>query len=282
MLFPATATMPHTTRKKLVKMTNAPVYYALAQAQFNPIPAMPTKYIDDIQDALRKKGYPLFEQHEMTHVQFLGAAQEPPKPEITQTKSWLISKANRSAGFILGTSSIVYHTTHYETHEEFLPELMLGLKTVHEVVNLDHVSRLGLRYLDAVLPNDGETVLQYLQDGLRGITVSGEIPKYAMNESVFETKTGPLITQGTLVARVYQATAQLGYPQDIFPHGLVPKPCFENTGIMSHAVIDTDHFVEGLMPIELEKIEAQLASLHQGIKDSFVASTTEHAKNVWS
>lgn len=262
-------------------MTNAPVYYALAQAQFNPIPAMQNKYIDDIQDALRKKGYPLFEQHDMTHVQFFGAGQEPPKPEIRQTQNWIISKANRSAGFILGTSSIVYHTTHYETHEEFLPELMLGLKIVHKAVNLDHVSRLGLRYLDAVLPNDGETVPQYLQDGLRGITVSGKSPKYAMNESIFETKTAPLITNGTLVARVYQATASLGYPQDIVPHGLVPKRCFENTGILSHAVIDTDHFVEGQMPIELDKIEAQLISLHQGIKDSFLASVTDHARNVW-
>jgi uncharacterized protein (TIGR04255 family) len=36
------------------KMSNAPVYYALAQVQFNPVAAM-AKYVDDIQDILRRK-----------------------------------------------------------------------------------------------------------------------------------------------------------------------------------------------------------------------------------
>jgi len=38
-------------------MTKAPVYYALAQAQFNPVTAM-AKYVDEIQDILRREGIP--------------------------------------------------------------------------------------------------------------------------------------------------------------------------------------------------------------------------------
>lgn len=34
-------------------MSNAPVYYALAQAQFNPVAAM-SKYVDQIQDEGRQ------------------------------------------------------------------------------------------------------------------------------------------------------------------------------------------------------------------------------------
>ena len=46
-------------------MSNAPVYYALAQARFNPVAAM-SKYVDQIQDRLRREGYPLFESQQVT------------------------------------------------------------------------------------------------------------------------------------------------------------------------------------------------------------------------
>src|SRR5574344_2105505 len=133
-------------------MTKAPVYYALAQAQFNPVAAM-AKYVDEIQDILRREGYTLFEPQEITQLQFVGAAgQAPTNPELMKVTNWLISRADRTAGFILGASSLAYHTTHYETRHEFLPELAQGLQAVHKVVFLDHIARLGLRYLDAVIP----------------------------------------------------------------------------------------------------------------------------------
>src|SRR5262245_49029180 len=121
------------------KMSNAPVYYALAQAHFNPVAAM-TKYVDQIQDRLRREGYPLFEPQQFTQLQML------PEPQIQQTVSWLMTKSDRTAGFILGSSAITYHTTHYQTHKEFIQELLQGLTAVHDVVSLDHISRLGLRY----------------------------------------------------------------------------------------------------------------------------------------
>lgn len=111
-------------------MTNAPVYYALAQAQFNPVAAM-AKYVHEIQDILRREGYTLFEPQEIMQLQFVGAVgQAPTNPELMKVTNWLISKADRTAGFILGSSSLTYHTTHYETQNEFLPELVQGLQAV--------------------------------------------------------------------------------------------------------------------------------------------------------
>ena len=139
---------------------------------------------------------------------------------------------------------------------------MQGLQGVHKVVLLDHIARLGLRYLDAVIPGEDEQVSQYLADGLQGVTF-GAKQRYAMIESVFETETGPMVKSGTLVARVYRATSPLGYPPDLIPHGLQSMPRFHRSDTISHAVIDTDHFVEGRMPIDVEQIKAQLASLHR-------------------
>lgn len=263
------------------RMSNAPVYYALAQAQFNPVAAM-AKYVDEVQDSLRREGYTLFEPQQVTHLQLTAApGQSVPEPHVAQTTSWLISRVNRTSGFILGASSITYHTTHYETSNEFIPEMLRGLGAINEVVKLDHISRLGLRYLDAVLPKPGETVDQYLAGGLHGFTF-GALQRYSLNESVFETQSGPLLTKGTLVARVHRMTSPLGYPPDMVPNGLLPMPRFEMNVECSHAVIDTDHFVEGQMKLDFDKINAQLLALHGTMKQVFEATTTDHARTIWA
>jgi uncharacterized protein (TIGR04255 family) len=262
-------------------MSNAPVCYALAQAQFNPIAAM-TKYVDEVQDRLRREGYTLYEPHHVSQFQFAATpSQTLAEPQVTQVTNWLITKGDRSSGFILTPSSISFHTTHYETSKEFIPALLGGLKAVHEVVGLDHVARLGLRYLDAVLPQPDETVDQYLADGLQGVRF-GATQKYGLNESVFETETGPLSAKGTLVARIFRLTGPLGFPPDMIPNGLVPQPKFDRKDILPHAVIDTDHFVEGPMALDFDKLGEQLTSLHQTIRQVFDKTISRHAEAVWA
>lgn len=263
------------------RMSNAPVYYALAQAHFNPVAAM-AKYVDQIQDRLRREGYPLFEPQQVTHLVVPGPGQaQQAEPEIRHTASWLITRSDRQAGFILGPSTITYRTTHYETHQEFIPELLRGLKAVHDVVALDHVSRLGLRYLDAVLPQADETTDQYLVSGLHGVDFDAT-RRYMLTESVFETDTQPLVPKGTLVTRVHKMTGPLGFPPDMTPNGLKINPSFDMKAPCAHAVIDTDHYVQGQMTVDIDKIGEQLLSLHATIKSVFRSTTTDHARKTWA
>ena len=263
------------------RMVSAPVYYALAQAHFSPVTAM-TKYVEEIQDRLRRAGYPLFEAQPITQLVVPGPGQtQPAEPQIAQTASWLITRSDRTAGFILGPTAITYHTTHYATHKEFIPELMRGLAIVHEVVALDHVTRLGLRYLDAILPRAGETVEHYLVNGLHGIAFAAT-PRFALTEAVFGTETGPLVPKGTLVIRVYKMTARLGFPPDMRPRGLTLNPRFDIPDVRAHAVIDTDHHVEGRMPVDKDQLAKQLVSLHVALKAVFGATTTDHARTAWT
>lgn len=263
------------------RMSNAPVYYALAQAHFNPVAAM-AKYVDQVQDRLRREGYPLYEPHQVTRLVVPGPGQEQQaEARIEQTVSWLMTRSDGTAGFILGPSSITFHTTHYETHKQFIPELLRGLAAVHDVVSLDHVGRLGLRYLDAVLPSLDEAVERYLIDSLHGIRFQAT-HRYSLSESVFETNTGPLLPKGTLVARVHRLHAPLGFPPDIVPSGLLVNPRFDFKEPRAHAVIDTDHYVEGRMPLNFDQIGEQLISLHATIKAVFEATTTDHARDAWA
>ena len=70
------------------RMSNAPVYYALAQARFNPIAAM-SKYIEQIQDRLRQEGYPLFERQQVMRLRVPGGGAGPGR-----------AAANRPSGIV--------------------------------------------------------------------------------------------------------------------------------------------------------------------------------------
>ena len=66
------------------------------------------------------------------------------------------------------------------------------------------------------------------------------------------------------------------------PNGLVQMPKFAVNDICSHAVIDTDFFVEGQMPLDFDKLEGQLSDLHTTIKLVFDTTITEHARKTWA
>ena len=67
-------------------MSNAPVCYALAQAHFNPVAAM-AKYVDQVQDRLRREGYPLFEPQQITHLIVSGTGPDQADSKIAHTLS---------------------------------------------------------------------------------------------------------------------------------------------------------------------------------------------------
>ena len=106
--------------------------------------------------------------------------------------------------------------------------------------------------------------------------------RYRLTESVFGTDTGPLVRTGTLVTRVHRMTAPLGFPPDMQPNGLMINPKFEVKEARAHAVIDTDHFVEGSMPIDMDILDKQVLSLHATIKSVFGATTTDNARDAWA
>lgn len=262
------------------KLARAPVYYTLAQARFNPVAKM-AAYVDEIQERFRREGFTAFDALQSTQLQFGPSGDNASQgAQLVPVPSWLFSRSDRSAGFILTTTFVSFHTTHYDTHEGFQPELLRGLGLVHAAVGLDHVARLGLRYLNAVWPEEGETVDRYLVPGLHGIDAPHPL-RYAMHESVFDTQTRPLLLQGTLVVRVYRTTSPLGYPPDLIPNGLLPQPKFQPKEVRSHAVLDLDHAVEGLVPLDFAKIGEQMQDLHDTLSGAFLAATTEYAHSVW-
>ncbi|ECI2867427.1 TIGR04255 family protein [Salmonella enterica subsp. enterica] len=262
------------------RMSNAPVYYALAQVKFSPIKAM-KRYVDDIQDALRLKGYPLFEQKEAMQMKFdASTPSEPPQPSFETVQQWYMSDIGKTSGFVLGNDFITFQTTDYKGHEPFFKMLMEGLAVVIEHSKPALLTRLGLRYLDAVTPSGNETIEQYLCNGLHGVDLNlAQIQ--SINEMVFQTNVGPIISHGFLVTRLHKMYGQLGFPPDLVPTGVDMLDRFRSEQALWHGIIDTDHYVEGNLPPEIDLIEKQFNSLHGVVKETFNKMVSQYAIDRW-
>ena len=264
------------------KIPNPPLYYVVGQIKFAPILAM-DEYIKQIQNLLRQKGFIHFETHEASQLTFSTSQKNetPPEPKVIRATTWLFSDAQRASGYILTNSSIVFHTTEYETHDEFIAALLLGFGIAKEAANISGLERIGIRYLNAIWPNSNEAVDDYLPSNIHGFNF-GNDRKYALSEAVFETNVQPLIQQGVLRLRVLQMQSIFGYPPDLIPIGLNPQNKFNIDASRPHGLIDIDHFVEGEMIINIDNIKSQLISLHKEIHEIFESVTTDHAKISWN
>lgn len=263
------------------RMSNAPAYYVLAQIKFTPVNAM-KKYVDDIQEALRLQGYPFFGGRESTQLKFeFNAPTEPAQPAFETVQHWYMSDLKRTSGFVLGSNFITFHTTDYDTHQHFIKELMKGLAVVMEHAKPALVTRLGLRYLDAVLPENGETIEQYLCDGLHGIDLDLK-PIQSVNELVFQTKVGPVVDNGILVTRLHKMHGQLGFPPDMVPIGVDMIQRFKTEQELWHGIIDTDHYVEYNRQPAIDLIEKQFTSIHSVIKGTFNKMISQYAIDKWA
>jgi len=256
-------------------MSLAPVFYTLAQVQFNPIVQM-SDYVARLQERLRRGGFPDFQaenQFELT-IRRLDEAQ--PNFQPTQHVRWSFTNTQRTEGYLLLSNALVFHTTTYDTFADFLQKTISGLNLVHEIVELAYVEKIGLRYLDAVMPMDSDTLQQYLNPSLLGFSANLE---GRLSHSFTETVT--VIEDGNLVARAVITDGTLALSPDLIPLQLELQPRF--TAINGrNAVLDTDYFVVERNSFDLKEIEDQLLKAHAIITNAFKVSVTDYAREKWA
>ncbi|MGH1448793.1 MAG: TIGR04255 family protein [Pseudomonadaceae bacterium] len=261
-------------------LSKPPVYYALAQARFNPVAAM-GDYADKIQDRLRRKGYTVLETEQLQgfELQLGGALDAVPSKRSKSIQHWFITKADRSCGYVLGEDFLTFQSTSYENHQDFFENLVIGIEIVDEVVQLEAISRLGIRYLDAILPKENELVKSYLVDGIHGIAIDGAKRKFSAWESIFETRCAG--HTGTLVTKVYKAFGKVGFPSDLVAKSVQLLPRFQLAQDIDHAVIDMDHYLDAVFTARKEELLPALYELHEAINLSFHAIATPYAFDAW-
>ncbi len=261
------------------KMTNAPVYFALAQVRFNAVLAL-DQYVSTIQDNFRKAGFPDFEKSYMAAINMnLGAGQGQAVPALQPQSRYQFLNEGRTAGFILDPSSIVFQTTDYDTFEPFLAVCVSGLNIVHGAAELSYSERVGIRFLDAVCPKLDENISQYLAQSLLGL--SDQLSPRELVHSISETRTQ--LEKTTLVSRATifkQEPEGAAFPPEF---GLVSVRLTEKFSKVKglYAVVDNDAWYENREKFDAESLGKRLLSLHDEIRRSFDLMVTPHALRIW-
>jgi uncharacterized protein (TIGR04255 family) len=261
------------------KMKNAPVYYALAQVRFNTV-ALLDQYVPTIQDRLRKEGFPDFEKAVVATINMnLGAGQGQVFPALQSQPRYQFLNEDKTSGFVLDQSSISFQTTNYDIFPPFSAALLRGLEILNEAVQLSYSDRLGLRYLDAVCPREGETLSQYLAPSMLGLFE--HIGDRTLAHSATETKTqnGKIFLLGR--ATIFnQPSGGAAFPAEMQPVFLELAEKFrEIKG--TYSVIDTDSWIEGREKFDLGTLGKNLVSLQGEVRFSFDRMVTPHATKVW-
>ncbi|MDP8566282.1 TIGR04255 family protein [Methylophilus aquaticus] len=259
------------------KLSNAPLYYTVVQVQFNPILNLDS-FMPAIQSEMRGLGFPDYKR-EVRQRFFLNPDQHNPNsqsvPSIIQENRNLFGDIEGLSKFILDNNALTFETTNYETYETFVKCFSAGLGVVHNIINLAFTERVGLRYLDAVFPLNGEPLNEYLVNEVRGLKnmIAGNFV-HTYTETVTENDAGQLIS------RVIIRNGAVGLPEDLamqhvrFAHKFVS---YEG----EHAIIDSDAFTLMRQPFSLDGIKKTLEKLHINAGDSFKASVSDYALQTW-
>jgi len=263
------------------KMKNAPVYFTIAQVRYNPILNL-SSYVAGVQDRMRKAGYPDHQPGKTLIVNLLSGATDG-EPDVQRAIPQTVDRhmflsMDGTHGFIVEPGALSFQTTEYDTFPTFSEQFFIGLAIVHECIGLSYSERVGIRYLDAVVPaGEGDDLRQYLAPGVLGL--AGRLPEgVAIGLSLSETHI-PL-PDANLLSRTIVRHGPLGFPMDLEPQGLrIPERFQRVDG--PHAIIDTDASQTGRQAFDLAILRDRLDMLHKRIRMAFDASVTEHALQVW-
>ncbi len=262
------------------KMANAPVYFTIAQVRHNPVLSLDS-YVPGIQESLRRVGYPDFKRGmavAFNLAPLVGGDKQQEQPQPLRFERFMFSNMESTRGFILEQNALSLQSTEYDTFESFSGELLKGLEIVHQAISLGFSERVGIRYLDAVVPVGGEKEFpKYLIPEVLGLASRlGEdvIVSHSFSETHIRTAVG------NVLSRTIIQNGPLGFPPDLQPLGLKVAERFTKVSGV-HAIIDTDGSYETRETFDLDALKRKLQALHDEIIKVFQATVTEHAFKVW-
>lgn len=260
------------------RMKNAPVYFIIAQVRFNPILGLST-YVPAMQESLRKHGFPDFKKGFAMTIAFgqeISDEAQGQAPPAQPLERFIFGDTENTQNFLMEHASLSFQSTKYEVFETFRAAFMKGVELLDQTVGgLSFVERIGLRYLDAVMPREEEKLSQYLIPEVLGLygRLKGRT-KHAFSETMAESP------EGSVISRAVLQEGQVGFPPDLLLNQLKIAPSFANfNGV--HAVLDTDAFLAERMPFNIADVKKRMDLLHDRVNEAFRALITGHALEAW-
>jgi uncharacterized protein (TIGR04255 family) len=264
------------------KWTHAPVFCAIAQVRHNPVWQL-RDYLPTIQGALRQLGYPDARSELNTFVHLPAPSAEPGAPpvppRIEQIPRMICADREWTHVCIVDTDKFTYCTSEYDTFERFRDRFLEGLVPVQAALKLEYLDQVSARYLDAVVPPNGEAgLLEYLVPEVLGLTPRITDRVTIRNaESVIQFQTEDQIE---VIARTRIQAGQIGLPADLQPIAVKIADRFTTVNAV-HATLDTDALYRERQAFDAEKLRALMKRLRNAVGLAFDATVTPAAVAAW-
>ncbi|MDA8192197.1 MAG: TIGR04255 family protein [Gammaproteobacteria bacterium] len=260
---------------------NAPLAYVLAQVRTEQIAD-----IKEYQPALAGKLRPLYPLQRKQQGTRLVATPSRLMVEPQQQYIWELASPDNRTAIILGESGVVLHATAYVDSSDFLAKLHHVMEIFAEIVPSVFVNRVGLRYIDFIIPRGKEAPEAYINPRLNNDLGIGERDGFfATSVAIYPLK------EGQVVVRYARGTGQPQLPPELAVLSLERSPLMDaKVGgkdlppTAPTAIVDTDRNrdfspVERLDP---DKLRAVFSAMHTDVSRLFKEKViTDHAKKVW-
>jgi uncharacterized protein (TIGR04255 family) len=259
----------------LGQLVNAPLIYVLTQIVFTRVPKMESKW-EDFHQAIFDR-YPIAIPEHIREIQIGGSKESLFSEELR----WHMLDRERKEGIILNADSVVFHATSYTTSEDYFTRLEFVLSKLRDIFpNNIEVSRLGLRYIDLLLPGDGLPVDDQVAGKLGSIPLDDAGCEFVKLEEVTRYKTAE---NGNLVVRHRQSINPDILPGDLFPNNLTPAPLLsvQKPEDVVVGLMDFDHYVQLEFEFEMNNIIEKLKAMHVISSQAFQLATTSEAQQLW-
>jgi uncharacterized protein (TIGR04255 family) len=260
------------TSKALGTLPNAPLAYVVVQIRISNFAEM-KDYIPALHAALRPKLRGRRESH-VPIFQF-----SLPEPKVHSVPRWEFYDLTNREGVLIQNESIAFHSTYYDDGASFLQRVRVVLNAVEKVLPDMLVSeRIGLRYVDIVVPKDNEFPNEYVAEGLRGIEDHMK-PKQSMYLANYELDPGTLVFRYNILP---PRTEPL--PEELLPLQLDPSPVLQRARGSQQflGVLDSDRSIHERSEFNPERLMSRLKGMHEDISNLFKAVCSKYAFKVWN
>lgn len=227
-------------------------------------------YIPEIQERLRRTGYPRFERLELQALRLESGS----TPRLHTETRWLFINRDKTGLVSINTNSIVLERSEYTSFDDFADELADVLGHIQEVIDVELIDRLGFRRVNLLEEHSNLPVAEALRPGLLGINADA-FTTDSEHKYEFLANTGV----GRLIVRTSYPAPEGALPVDLSSSQLSIREPIEAA---SAATVDIDHFMVEPADFSVEGIIESFWKLHDASDQAFRCAVTDAALMAWS
>lgn len=247
-----------------------PLVFVLGQVVISPVLQI-EDYIPNLQERLRKNGYPAFDRLESQTVKF----DRQGSVDVRRETRWVFWNKNKTQSVVISSGFLVLEVSDYQRFDDFMAEFQAVMEIFHAVVDVSLYQRLGFRRINLLEDTPTLPLDSIVREGLRGLEGGVFVDRHDQRlEHWGDTEVG------RLMVRLLRPAPESVVPSDLDTTGLtIRQPSAEGRQV---ATLDIDHFMIEADDFVPDAIVDGFWLLHDGSDLAFRESVTADALQVWA